>query len=356
MLNAEMKIYPGKEMLALDMAEVLETSVINSGIIQGCGITYSGGTLTLDPGRILIRGRLGYFSGGQIPTTGISASGTYKLLAVCDLAAQDGSMFYVDFFSTATGGDYDTLRNRVEQQNGHFNSIDGAAFVELGTATIDSATGNVTAWTPSNTGVKRDAVAYAAIEKSLSDNVNTINQSITTNVSNIYRNANDAHALMTQKINAWATYFNKRTSSYGRFINETVTVPSFTIPAGSRVGCTFPAIRGTTYRATGTNSRTESKPSWVDFTQIYTTMSDGTKIPLNVDEAAVRYVALAVTNVLFSNAAYNNKGKNANKCVMAGMGVYGVDYDRRGVVYAYNAGTAEAIVDLQVAVLYVRRG
>lgn len=356
MLNAEMKIYPGKEMLALDMAEVLETSVISSGIIQGCGITYSGGTLTLDPGRILIRGRLGYFTGGQIPTTGISASGTYKLLAVCDLAAQDDSMFYVDFFSTATGGDYDSLRNRVEQQNGHFNSIDGAAFVELGTAMIDSATGNVTAWTPSNTGVKRDSVAYAAINESITNNVATINRSITNNVNAINTKANTQHTLLTQKINAWATYFNKRTSSSARFINETVIVPSFTIAAGARVACTFPAIRGTTYKATGTNSRTESRPAWANFTQTYTTMSDGTKIPLNVDEAAVRYVALAVTNVLLSNAAYNNKGKNATKCVMAGIGVYGVDYDRRGVVYVYNAGTAEAIVDLQVGILYVRRG
>lgn len=345
MLNAEMKIYPGKEMLALDMAEVLETSVINSGIIQGCAITLSGGALTLAPGRILIRGRLGYFSGGQIPTTGINTSGTYKLLAVCDLAAQEGSMFYVDFFSTATGGDYDTLVNRVNQQNGHFNSIEGAAFVELGTATIDSATGNVTTWTPSNIDVKRDAAAYAAIQQSITDNVNRINQTATAQ-----------HTLLTQKINAWATYLQNRAYAAGRFAVLPFNVPSFTIPAGQRVACSFPAIWGTTFRATGTNARIETRPSWVNFTQTYTTLSDGTKIPLNVDSDRVRYIAIGVTGITFTNAAYNNKGKNASKCVVGSFNIAGNDYDRRVYIYPQNIGKEEAIIDISCTVLLARRG
>lgn len=345
MLNAEMKIYPGKEMLALDMAEVLETSVINSGIIQGCNVTLSGGALTLAPGRILIRGRLGYFSGGQIPTTGINASGAYKLLAVCDLAAQEGSMFYVDFFSTATGGDYDTLVNRVNQQNGHFNSIEGAAFVELGTATIDSATGNVTAWTPSNVDVKRDAAAYAAIQQSITDNVAQINQT-----------AAAQHTLLTQKINAWATYLQNRTFASARFGTVRFTVPSFTIPAGGRVDCNFAAIRGTTFRATGTNTRVETRPSWVDFTQTYTTLSDGTKVPLNVDNADVRWIAIGFTSILLVNAAYNNKGKNASQCDVAAFGMSGGDYARRASVYVRNRGTTEAIIDLVCELIFVRRG
>ena len=345
MLNAEMKIYPGKEMLALDMAEVLETSVINSGIIQGCGITLSGGALTLAPGRILIRGRLGYFSGGQIPTTDISVSGSYKLLAVCDLAAQEGSMFYVDFFSAATGGDYDTLVNRVNQQNGHFNSIEGVAFIELGTATIDSATGNVTAWTPSNVDVKRDATAYAAIQQSITDNVDQINQT-----------ASAQHTLLTEKINAWATYLQNRAFASSKFVQEEFVVPSWTIPAGARIACQFPAIRGTTIRATGTNARVETKPSWQTFTQTYTTLSDNTKIPLNVDTASVRYVAIGLIGVLLSDASYNNKGKNAVHCVVAGWAIAGSDYNRRCYVYVKNTGTAEAIIDLTANLEFVRRG
>lgn len=339
-VSAEIKVHPGKELLALDFAEIIDASLINSGIIQGCTITLESGVLKMESGRIMIKGRLGLITGGDIELPSISTEADCKLLAVCDLRAD--TPFYIRLVSNA---EYETLSADAERYKDTFNVGNGVAFVELGTAHVNPATSAVTKWTPKNASVKKDSVSYAALEKSLSDNV-----------ANVYRNANNAHALLTQKINAWATYLQKRTSSSGRFVNEVVTVPSFTIPAGSRVSCTFPAIRGTTYRATGTNSRTESKPSWVNFTQTYTTMSDGTKIPLNVDDASVRYVALAVSNVLFSNAAYNNKGKNATKCVMAGMGVYGVDHDRRGVVYVYNAGTAEAIIDVQVGILYARRG
>lgn len=339
-VSAEIKVHPGKELLALDFAEIIDASLINSGIIQGCTITLESGVLKMESGRIMIKGRLGLITGGDIELPSISTEADCKLLAVCDLRAD--TPFYIRLVSNA---EYETLSADAERYKDTFNVGNGVAFVELGTAHVNPATSAVTKWTPKNASVKKDSVAYAALEKSLSDNV-----------ANIYRNANDAHTLLTQKINAWATYLQKRTSSSGRFVNEMVTVPSFTIAAGARVSCTFPAIRGTTYKATGTNSRTESKPAWANFTQTYTTIKDGTKIPLNVDDASVRYVALAISNVLISDAAYNNKGKNAGKCVMAGMGVYGTDYDRRGVVYVYNAGTAEAIVDVQVGILYARRG
>lgn len=339
-VSAEIKVHPGKELLALDFAEIIDASLITSGIIQGCTITLESGVLKMESGRIMIKGRLGLITGGDIELPSITTEADCKLLAVCDLRAD--SPFYVRLVSNA---EYETLSADAERYKDTFNVGNGVAFVELGTAHVNPATSAVTKWTPKNAGVKKDSVAYAAIEKSLADNV-----------TNIYKNANSAHALLTQKINAWATYLQKRTSSSGRFVNEMVTVPSFTIAAGARASCTFPAIRGTTFKATGTNSRTESRPAWANFSQTYTTLGDGTKIPLNVDDASVRYVALAISNVLFSNAAYNNKGKNAGKCVMAGMGVYGVDYDRRGVVYVYNAGTAEAIIDVQVGILYARRG
>jgi hypothetical protein len=254
-------------------------------------------------------------------------------------------MFYVDFFSTATGGDYDTLVNRVNQQNGHFNSIEGAAFVELGTATIDSATGNVTAWTPSNVDVKRDAAAYAAIQQSIADHVEQINQTATAQ-----------HTLLTQKINAWATYLQNRAFASSKFVQEEIVVPSWTVPAGARIACQFPAIRGTTIRATGTNSRTETRPSWQTFTQTYTTLSDNTKVPLNVDTATVRYVAVGLTGVLITDAAYQNKGKNAGQCVVSGWNITGADYNRRCYVYVKNTGSAEAIIDLTANLEFVRRG
>ena len=174
MLNAEIKIFPGKEMKALDMAEILDASVITSGIIQGCNIQNLSGALTLtESGRILIRGRLGYFPSGVIPTTGISTSGTYKVLAVCDLSATQGNEFYIDYFSTATGGDYDAISSRRDAQDS-FNAGNGVEFVELGTATIDASTGNVTLWTAENATVKRDADAYSSLNNRIETGLSTM--------------------------------------------------------------------------------------------------------------------------------------------------------------------------------------
>lgn len=347
MLNAEIKIFPGKEMKALDMAEILDASVITSGIIQGCNIQNLSGALTLtEPGRILIRGRLGYFQSGVIPTSGISTSGTYKVLAVCDLSATQGNEFYIDYFSTATGGDYDAISSRRSNQQS-FNAADGVEFVELGTATIDASTGNVTQWTPENATVKRDADAYSALQQEI------------TNV------ATTSHTYLQRQINAWSTYLRNRAFASARFVQEAFVVPSFKLGAGERVSCRFPALRGTTFRATSANSRVATLPSWEDFTQQYTTITDGTstvQIPSNVDTAAVRYVAIGIAGVLFSKAAYKPSGasqavgKNETYCVVNGWGLFGTDKKREAVVYIKNVGTAEAIVDVNCTLMFVRRG
>lgn len=347
MLNAEIKIFPGKEMKALDMAEILDASVITSGIIQGCNIQNLSGALTLtEPGRILIRGRLGYFQSGVIPTSGISTSGTYKVLAVCDLSATQGNEFYIDYFSTATGGDYDAISSRRSNQQS-FNAADGVEFVELGTATIDASTGNVTQWTAENATVKRDADAYSALQQEI------------TNV------ATTSHTYLQRQINAWSTYLRNRTFASARFVQEAFVIPSFTLAAGQKVSCTFPAIRGTTFRATGANARVATRPSWETFTQQYTTITDGTstvQIPSNIDSASVRYVAIGIAGVLFTKAAYKPSGasqavgKNETYCVVNGWGLFGSDYDKQAVVYIKNVGTAEAIVDVNCTLMFVRRG
>lgn len=341
MLSAEIKIFPGKELLALDMAEIVDASAIGSGIIQGCAFHHQYGALSMDPGRMLIRGRLGYFSGGQIPTTGINVSGAYKVLAVCDLSAAT-NQFYVDYFDTATGGAYESLVARVNQQSS-FNAGDGVAFVEIGTATIDSATGNVTAWTPLNAEPKHDSERLAeAVAK-----------------------ADASHTLLTEKINAWATYLQQRAFAwYPQFKQVTFKVPSFAIDPGknARPACTFTAIIGTTFRATGPNSRTEYTPasSMPNFEQQYTTLSDGTQVPLNIDNNDMRYVAAAIALVRFDDAAYvsggKQVGKNSKSCVVAGWGLYGSGFGRKCTIYVKNVGTEQAIVDMQVDLLFVRRG
>lgn len=355
-VTADIKVFPGKEMKAVDMAEVLDAcSIANGGIIQGCAITYNqqAQTLSMGSGYILIKGRLAAITGGTIdeyPT--LSAESDCRLLAVCDLTSV--TPFYIRLFSSA---EYDSISARAAAAS-DFNVENGVAFVVLGVAKVNPATNKVTAWTPNATGSipRKDADTFLELSSTVSNNDISVRQLITQQINTVNTNANASHNLLTQKINAWATYLRKRTSAYDRFAVVPFTVPSFTIGAGARVGCTFPAIRGTTFRATGTNARTETRPSWTTFTQTYTTLSDGTQIPLNVDDAEVRYFAIGIDQVLASNAAYQNKGKNATNCVISGWSLYGSDYDRRCAIYVKNTGTAEAIIDLSVIITFVRRG
>lgn len=344
-VTAEIKIFPGKEMRAVEMAEVLDACTIaNGGIIQGCAITYNqqAQTLSMASGYIMILGRLAAITGGEIdqfPT--LSAESNCRLMAVCDLKAD--TPFYVRLLSEA---EFNALAQSASTVS-EFNASDGIAYITLGTAKVNPATNKITAWTPSAAGSApiRDAETIAKLEESIDTRFSEVNDS-----------ASASHTLLTQKINAWTTYLQKRATASSRFARIEFVVPSFTIGAGARVGCSFPAIRGTTFAATGTNSRTEARPAWTEFTQTYTTLSDGTNIPLNVDDAAVRYEAIGISTVLATNAAYQNKGKNATSCVIGGWGLFGTNYDRRCTIYVKNVGSAEAVIDLSVTLVFVRRG
>lgn len=340
MLNAEIKIFPGKEMKALDMAEILDASVITSGIIQGCNIQNLSGALTLtEPGRILIRGRLGYFPSGAIPTTGISTSGTYKVLAVCDLSATQGNEFYIDYFSTATGGDYDAISSRRTNQQS-FNASDGVEFVELGTATIDASTGNVTQWTPENATVKRDADAYS----SLSNRIET--------------GLSDMDTAWKHSVTTWVTYLQRRLFSADYFItSEEIVVPACRLAAGESRYVTCPAVRGSVVTATAVDNRSESIPQIPSFNP-----APVEGVPTNIDNASARYIAKAITGIMLSNSTFVPRnasqavGKNSNYCVLRGFNITGSERARKAYIWIRNTGTAEAIIDVHVNFMFVRRG
>lgn len=353
-VTAEIKVFPGKEMKALDMAEALEGAFIPyHSILQGCDVTLNNGKLTVASGSMILKGRVATVTGGEIDEyPSVSTVSTLQLLAVCDLQAD--TPFYIRLFSPS---EYEALAARRNNFT-DFNSENGVWFMRLGNATFNPATNQITEWTPNADDEIRqqNRNSYLYLNSKISNNDTAVRQLITTNVNTINNNVTASHNLLTQKINAWSTYLHKRALASWKFVQGTFVVPSFTIAAGAKTACGFPAIRGTTFKATSTNSRTESRPAWEDFTQTYTTLSDGTQIPLNVDDASVRYYAIGLSMAYVVNAAYQSKGKNAANCVIAGWGLSGSDYDRRGVVYVKNIGTAEAIIDLNVTVMFVRRG
>jgi len=353
-VTAEIKVFPGKEMKALDMAEALEGAFIAyTCILQGCYVSLNNGKLTVSSGSIMIRGRVATVTGGEIDEyPSVSSTSSLRLLAVCDLAAD--TPFYIRLFSQS---EYEALVARRDSIT-DFNSGNGVWYMQLGIATFNPASNQITAWSPSpDSDIRQqNRDRYIALMDKITSNDTSVRSLITSNVNTINNKANASHTLLTQKINAWTTYLIKRSFASWKFVHEEFTVPSFTIAAGARVACSFPAIRGTSFSATGTNARTEVRPSWSSFTQTYTTLSDGTKIPLNVDEARVRYVASGIESVFPRNAAYQSKGKNATNCVIAGWALNGEDYNRRCYIYVRNIGSAEAIIDLTVKLLFVRRG
>lgn len=141
-MNADIRIYPDKEMKAVDMAVILDALEVADGVIQGCEVSLTSGALSISDGRILIKGRLGVVSAGTIEIPTLAASATCRLLAVCDLAID--SPFYISLFSAE---EYAIL---VERANSviDFNGTNGVAFIELGQATVDASTDAVTLWTP----------------------------------------------------------------------------------------------------------------------------------------------------------------------------------------------------------------
>lgn len=335
-VSAEIKVHPGKELLALDFAEIMDASLINSGIIQGCAITLESGVLKMASGRIMIKGRLGLITGGDIELPTISTEADCKLLAVCDLRAD--TPFYVRLVSNA---EYETLSADADRYQDTFNVGNGVAFVDLGTAHVNPASGVVTRWTPSaNAVVKKDAKAYADLSDQVVTGLATID------------------AAWKSSVTKWVTYIQKRLFSADYFITaEEIVVPACRLTAGESKAFTCPAVRGSTVTATAIDNRTEAIPQIPSYNP---SPVDG--VPSVADTDPARYVAKAFAGITLSNSTFVPRnasqavGKNANLCVIRGFTITGSDRLRKGYIYLRNTGTAEAIVDIHVFFMFVRRG
>lgn len=170
-VSAEIRIFPDKEMLSVDMAEVLDAAMFKSGVIQGCGIHLSGGTLTMDSGRIIIKGRLGVVSAGAIPVPTLSTTSTCTLVAVCDLQSGENP-FYIALLSPDS---YANLQASADS-GGTFNVSNGIAYVVLGTASVNPSTGNVTSWKAADgASAKKGEDAYNDLKTQVDNAVKTVN-------------------------------------------------------------------------------------------------------------------------------------------------------------------------------------
>lgn len=149
-LTTELRIFPNKELFAVDMAEIVNTSVPLSGIIQGCAITLNDvtGTLSIETGRILINGRLGVITeDGTLaaPTVEGSANVQCHVVAVCNLSSTL-SPFTIEIVNQVT---YEEYARRREATKDVFNVQDGFSYHYLGSVMVNPTSGKIVSWTPS---------------------------------------------------------------------------------------------------------------------------------------------------------------------------------------------------------------
>ena len=148
-LTTELRIFPDKELFAVDMAEIVNASVPLSGVIQGCNITLddSTGTLAIDTGRILINGRLGVISeGGTLVAPIVEGSSNVQchVVAVCNLSSSV-TPFTVEIVNQAT---YEEYQQRRESTRDVFNTQDGFSYHYLGSVMVNPTSGKIETWTP----------------------------------------------------------------------------------------------------------------------------------------------------------------------------------------------------------------
>ena len=149
-VTADIRIFPQKEMFSVDMAEALDAAILKSGIIQGCEFRHINGVLSITDGRIIIKGRLGVVTAGDIPVPTLEVITTCHVVAICNLNTTENPFT----ISMLTPTEFTTLQSTATTGDG-FNVSSGLAYIEFGTATVDPATGNVTAWTPIADAVKQ---------------------------------------------------------------------------------------------------------------------------------------------------------------------------------------------------------
>lgn len=155
--TTDIRIFPQKEMFAVDMAEILDTAIPYNGIIQGCGITFNedAGTLSMETGRMLIRGRLGVITErGDLVAPVVTGTENVQchLVASCNLSSLNP--FTIEIVTPAVYEEYQ--QQKAESDADTFNTQDGFDFIDLGTASVSPTSGKIVSWTPkTNTNAKQ---------------------------------------------------------------------------------------------------------------------------------------------------------------------------------------------------------
>lgn len=208
-MNADIRVYPDKEMKAIDMAEIVGSVQLVNGIIQGCGVSIVQNALHISDGRILINGRLGVVTAGNVELPELEATTTCYLTAVCDLAIENP--FYI---ALLTGADESAL-DQKKSQIPNFNAGNGVDYVILGTATVNPTTRAVSNWTPQNATAVSNKTEVSTIKNdvgSLQSTVSSHSSTLRSHTSSIDSHTNTLNS-HTNTINGHSSTLSSHTSS-----------------------------------------------------------------------------------------------------------------------------------------------
>ena len=244
-INGSIHIYPAREMLALDMAELIAATYINKdGIIQGCAFSIVNGKLHMTKGRMIIMGRLCVVDSDgdfDLPDdiSGKTDTQHRYVMAVCDLTASEP--FYVKIFSASeyyAVEEADAMNSADDYIN--FNVNNGVHMFKLGTVDINPATGAVTAWKPfAAASVKNNKTQTSATNNSVTELRTELTNTITTNVNAIKDSGNTTVSLAT--LNSWVNYLKKRAFAIGKWHFENREFDGVVIGGNKVVTVRFPS-------------------------------------------------------------------------------------------------------------------
>lgn len=244
-ISGSIHIYPAREMLALDMAELIAATYINKdGIIQGCAFSIVNGKLHMTKGRMIIMGRLCVVDSDgdfDLPDdiSGKTDTQHRYVMAVCDLTASEP--FYVKIFSASeyyAVEEADSMNSADDYIN--FNVNNGVHIFKLGTVDINPATGAVTAWKPfAAASIKNNKTQTSAMNNSVTELRTELTNTITTNVNAIKDSGNTTVSLAT--LNSWVNYLKKRAFAIGKWHFENREFDGVVIGGNKVVTVRFPS-------------------------------------------------------------------------------------------------------------------
>ena len=320
-MNAEIRIFPAHKLEAVDMAVLMDASLIRDGVVQGCELTIEQNELQIATGRLMIHGRMGVVTAGQIDRpTSISSTQTCYLCAVCDLSAEEP--FTIGIY-TAT--EYNALLDRAKLYTGDkFNANDGVAAFKMADVTVNPSKG-VTAITQNENWSAKNV-------RGLDPYSNIVNKN---------RSLSDSRY----------GYLKHRVYAGSKFFHWAFEIPQRTIAAGARA--TFTSKNRYGVELAWKNNKIETTYKYANKTYKNITDSNGYR----VDPAAFKTFdnygpqflePIAIAGIIVRDATTG--GKNSKNCSILAWRFT----DTETSVDIVNNGKEAAVIRIHIRMLYAQ--